>query len=43
MFLQQSSGLGGAFLGAQNVGDTISVDYTANVKIFYQHMFTSSV
>lgn len=40
MFLQQSSGLGGAFLGAQNIGDTIHLDYSANVKIFYQHMFT---
>ncbi|CAF89501.1 unnamed protein product, partial [Tetraodon nigroviridis] len=40
MSLQQSSGLGGAFLGARNIGDTIRLDYTANVKIFYQHMFT---
>lgn len=40
MFLQQSSGLGGACLGAQNIGATINMDYTANVKIFYQQMFT---
>lgn len=43
MFLQQSSALGGAFLGAQNTGHTISLDYPANVKIFYQHLFTSKV
>lgn len=39
MFLQQSTGLGGACLGAQNIGATISMDYTANVKVFYQHTF----
>lgn len=41
MFLQQSSALGGAYLGAKNIADTIRMNYTANVKIFYRHMFTS--
>ncbi|XP_028330279.1 N-acetyl-D-glucosamine kinase [Gouania willdenowi] len=40
--LQQSSALGGASLGAQSVGVTIKMDYAANVKVFYQHKFSSS-
>lgn len=42
MVLQQSSALGGAFLGAQSMGATITMNYTANAKIFYQHTFSSS-
>lgn len=39
MLLQQSSGLGGASLGARAVGGTIDMQYAANVKIFYRHLF----
>ncbi|XP_036967590.1 N-acetyl-D-glucosamine kinase [Acanthopagrus latus] len=42
MTLQQSSALGGASLGAKSMGASIAMDYTANVKIFYQHTFNSS-
>lgn len=42
MVLQQSSALGGACLGAQSMGATITMDYTATAKIFYQHTFNSS-
>uniref|UniRef100_A0A3Q3WLW0 N-acetyl-D-glucosamine kinase n=1 Tax=Mola mola TaxID=94237 RepID=A0A3Q3WLW0_MOLML len=41
MFLQQSSALGGACLGAQRMGRSIAMDYRANAKIFYQHTFSS--
>lgn len=39
MVLQHSSALGGARLGAQSMGATITLDYTANTKTFYQHTF----
>uniref|UniRef100_A0A3Q2DWD2 N-acetyl-D-glucosamine kinase n=1 Tax=Cyprinodon variegatus TaxID=28743 RepID=A0A3Q2DWD2_CYPVA len=42
LFLQQSSALGGASLGAQHLGSSIHMDYDANAKIFYQHSFNSS-
>ncbi|XP_044038820.1 N-acetyl-D-glucosamine kinase [Siniperca chuatsi] len=42
LILQQSSALGGASLGAQSMGATITMDYTANVNIFYRHTFNSS-
>nr|XP_046237461.1 N-acetyl-D-glucosamine kinase isoform X1 [Scatophagus argus]XP_046237463.1 N-acetyl-D-glucosamine kinase isoform X2 [Scatophagus argus] len=42
MILQQSSALGGASLGAQSMGATITMDYTANIKVFYKHTFNSS-
>ncbi|MEQ2164079.1 hypothetical protein GOODEAATRI_002844 [Goodea atripinnis] len=40
--LQHSSALGGASLGAQRLGSSISMDYGANAKIFYQCSFSSS-
>jgi len=40
--LQQSSALGGASLGAQNLGDALNMDYGANVKVFYQQTFSGS-
>uniref|UniRef100_UPI003AADB692 N-acetyl-D-glucosamine kinase n=1 Tax=Centroberyx gerrardi TaxID=166262 RepID=UPI003AADB692 len=40
--LQQSSALGGASLGAQSVGAAVTMDYAANVNVFYQHTFNSS-
>ncbi|CAN9509481.1 unnamed protein product [Ophioblennius macclurei] len=42
LVLQQSSALGGASIGAQCVGDTITMDYAANAKVFYTHTFSSS-
>lgn len=42
LILQQSSALGGASLGARSMGATITMDYTANVDIFYRHTFNSS-
>ncbi|KAK5848536.1 hypothetical protein PBY51_006141 [Eleginops maclovinus] len=42
MFLQQSSALGGASLGARSIGATLTLDYKANTKVFYQHTFNSS-
>ncbi|XP_041635654.1 N-acetyl-D-glucosamine kinase [Cheilinus undulatus] len=42
LILQQSSALGGASLGAQSIGASITMDYKANAKIFYQHSFNSS-
>ncbi|KAM9836475.1 N-acetyl-D-glucosamine kinase [Aulostomus maculatus] len=39
--LQQSSALGGASLGAQAIGASIAMDYSANAKVFYQHSFSS--
>uniref|UniRef100_A0A1A7YJ56 N-acetyl-D-glucosamine kinase n=1 Tax=Iconisemion striatum TaxID=60296 RepID=A0A1A7YJ56_9TELE len=41
LILQQSSALGGASLGAQNLGSSISMDYSANADVFYQHTFNS--
>lgn len=40
--LRQSSALGGASLGAQDLGAALSMDYAANAKVFYQHTFSSS-
>ncbi|KAM4597541.1 N-acetyl-D-glucosamine kinase-like isoform 1-T1 [Polymixia lowei] len=40
--LQQSSALGGASLGAQSVGATVTLDYVANASAFYRHTFHSS-
>ncbi|KAM4611267.1 N-acetyl-D-glucosamine kinase isoform 3-T3 [Polymixia lowei] len=40
--LQQSSALGGASLGAQSVGATVTLDYVANASVFYRHTFHSS-
>lgn len=42
LILQQSSALGGASLGAQNMGATIAMDYAANAKVFYHHTFNGS-
>ncbi|KAM3857387.1 N-acetyl-D-glucosamine kinase [Diretmus argenteus] len=42
LVLQQSSALGGASLGAQSVGATVSLDYAANANVFYRHAFNSS-
>lgn len=42
LVLQQSSALGGASLGAQTLGEKITMDYFANAKVFYQHTFSSS-
>ncbi|KAM7366117.1 hypothetical protein PAMP_015585 [Pampus punctatissimus] len=39
LVLQQSSALGGASLGAQSINATITMDYPANAKVFYQHTF----
>ncbi|XP_031707152.1 N-acetyl-D-glucosamine kinase [Anarrhichthys ocellatus] len=39
--LRQSSALGGASLGAQSIGETLTLDYDANAKVFYQHTFNS--
>ncbi|XP_054907206.1 N-acetyl-D-glucosamine kinase [Poeciliopsis prolifica] len=41
LILQQSSALGGASLGAQRFGFSISMDYGANAKISFQHFFSS--
>uniref|UniRef100_A0A1A7XPN4 N-acetyl-D-glucosamine kinase n=1 Tax=Iconisemion striatum TaxID=60296 RepID=A0A1A7XPN4_9TELE len=41
LILQQSSALGGASLGAQSLGSSISMDYSANADVFYQHTFNS--
>ncbi|XP_074480164.1 N-acetyl-D-glucosamine kinase [Sebastes fasciatus] len=41
LILRQSSALGGASLGAQSMGATLTMDYKANAKVFYQHTFTS--
>ncbi|XP_055012095.1 N-acetyl-D-glucosamine kinase [Boleophthalmus pectinirostris] len=40
--LQHSSALGGASLGAQALGSSITMDYSANAKVFYRHTFNSS-
>uniref|UniRef100_A0A667ZRG3 N-acetyl-D-glucosamine kinase n=1 Tax=Myripristis murdjan TaxID=586833 RepID=A0A667ZRG3_9TELE len=40
--LQQSSALGGASLGAQSVGATVTMDCAANANVFYRHTFNSS-
>ncbi|XP_055084932.1 N-acetyl-D-glucosamine kinase isoform X1 [Periophthalmus magnuspinnatus] len=40
--LQHSSALGGASLGAQALGVSIRMDYLANAKVFYTHIFNSS-
>lgn len=37
--LQHSSALGGANLGAQTLGTSISMDYTQNATVFYRHTF----
>ncbi|XP_023147653.2 N-acetyl-D-glucosamine kinase [Amphiprion ocellaris] len=42
LILRQSSALGGASLGAQSFGATVTMDYAANVNVFYQHTFSSS-
>lgn len=42
LILQQSSAVGGASLGAQSVGATITMDYGANATVFYQQTFSSS-
>ncbi|KAG7496747.1 hypothetical protein JOB18_024251 [Solea senegalensis] len=42
LILQQSSALGGASLGAQNLGITLTMDYSANANVFYRHTFSSS-
>ncbi|XP_053199333.1 N-acetyl-D-glucosamine kinase [Scomber japonicus] len=42
LVLQHSSALGGASLGAQSMGATIKMDYSANAKVFYQHTFNSN-
>ncbi|XP_046873560.1 N-acetyl-D-glucosamine kinase isoform X2 [Hypomesus transpacificus] len=39
--LSQSSALGGASLGAQNAGATVTLDYAANTNVFYRHSFSS--
>ncbi|XP_054457602.1 N-acetyl-D-glucosamine kinase [Anoplopoma fimbria] len=41
LILQQSSALGGASLGAQSIGETLTMNYTANAKVFFQHTFNS--
>uniref|UniRef100_A0AAY4D350 Uncharacterized protein n=1 Tax=Denticeps clupeoides TaxID=299321 RepID=A0AAY4D350_9TELE len=41
MTLCKSSALGGAKLGAQNVGAVLPLDYQANVNVFYRHSFTN--
>ncbi|XP_035531077.1 N-acetyl-D-glucosamine kinase [Morone saxatilis] len=40
--LRHSSALGGASLGAQSMGASITMDYTANANVFYRHTFNSS-
>ncbi|CAB1456937.1 unnamed protein product [Pleuronectes platessa] len=40
--LRQSSALGGASLGAQSLGDALTMDYAANADVFYRHTFSSS-
>nr|XP_019951015.1 PREDICTED: N-acetyl-D-glucosamine kinase [Paralichthys olivaceus] len=40
--LKQSSALGGASLGAQSLGATLTMDYAANADVFYRHTFSSS-
>lgn len=42
LILQQSSALGGASLGAQSLGASITMDYAANASVFYQHTFSTS-
>ncbi|XP_068164327.1 N-acetyl-D-glucosamine kinase [Antennarius striatus] len=42
MILQHSSALGGASLGAQNIGAAISMDYSTNAKVFYRQSFSSN-
>ncbi|XP_039996287.1 N-acetyl-D-glucosamine kinase isoform X2 [Xiphias gladius] len=42
LVLQRSSALGGASLGAQSLGATITMDYAANTNVFYQHTFNDS-
>ncbi|XP_068611862.1 N-acetyl-D-glucosamine kinase isoform X2 [Brachionichthys hirsutus] len=42
MILQHSSALGGASLGARNIGAAVSLDYSTNVKVFYRHSFNGS-
>uniref|UniRef100_A0A4W6EN88 N-acetyl-D-glucosamine kinase n=1 Tax=Lates calcarifer TaxID=8187 RepID=A0A4W6EN88_LATCA len=42
LILRQSSALGGASLGAQSLGATLTMDYTASANVFYQHTFKSS-
>ncbi|XP_075890216.1 N-acetyl-D-glucosamine kinase [Nelusetta ayraudi] len=39
MFLQQSSALGGACIGAKGIGAAIKMNFKDNVKVFYQHTF----
>lgn len=38
--LRQSSALGGAKMGAKNIGTTLPLDYSANVNMFFSHTFT---
>ncbi|KAG7243257.1 hypothetical protein INR49_011703 [Caranx melampygus] len=42
LVLRQSSALGGARLGAESSGASITMDYAANTNIFYRHTFNSS-
>lgn len=42
LLLLRSSALGGASVGAQSLGDNITMDYAANAKVFYRHTFSSS-
>ncbi|XP_008285103.1 N-acetyl-D-glucosamine kinase [Stegastes partitus] len=42
LILQQSSAVGGASLAAQSLSATLTMDYAANAKVFYQHTFSSS-
>ncbi|XP_052636854.1 N-acetyl-D-glucosamine kinase isoform X3 [Harpia harpyja] len=37
--LKRSSALGGARLGARNVGQALPLDYAGNVDVFYTHVF----
>lgn len=37
--LKRSSALGGARLGAQNIGQALPLDYADNVDVFYTHVF----
>ncbi|XP_002938443.2 N-acetyl-D-glucosamine kinase [Xenopus tropicalis] len=38
--LKQSSAMGGASLGARNIGHVLPLNYAANVDIFYTHSFS---
>ncbi|XP_049651803.1 N-acetyl-D-glucosamine kinase isoform X2 [Accipiter gentilis] len=37
--LKRSSALGGARLGARNIGQALPLDYAGNVDVFYTHVF----